>query len=768
MHMDRIKLSKGLLILFTFAMLLNLFGCKKTDDEIAANLESFEFSESGYNAGFAIRLEKGKLIYENRDEDKTKKRKLDAELNSEISDIFERLKVYSWDGFDESDNDVLDGMGFTLYAKFSDGRVIHATGSNAFPKNYDKFGREMRELFEKKGAKTSEEPIDGGVTDNNTDYDAPKEIHSDNLVRFSAGFYHEDKFDSSKGRYYTFILGPDSNGAIILKDSVGVDGFEVSQSVLDGVQTIIKKYDLAKLNGIDKITAGLPPEFEECDFCAEYDTGESIRFSENSDPSSEWGRELIDYLADIFAEHGDDQYLTSRFTGDISRFDIEIQKENKLYQYGMDGNNQIYRSIYDVDLGEILDDTYLDSDQEFVDGIFKIISEMEIRDFENNYSYSDIADENMKTPYFCFYIEFEDGDTMSGASADSEIYDKFMPLGTELMNYIDGSLNPESVDTITVFGDHEIVPVWNAYASSQLVDDDDYNKYYSMNLFDNDPLTAYAEGADDDGIGQMVKIVFGEGYDATCYAITRIVIRPGYQKSQDTFYNNSRPLKLGFYFSNGRVEYAEFDKDYDMGSEFTIDFEPVIAKDCIMVIEDAVSGKKYNDLCISEVTFYSQQTNDMMIYERNVESNKPSSDYLIEAYKGDEMVWSHMTHNPLTELSGSAFLTYGFGKVIAYDEQKVIALDAMTGDTIWSNEDTGFPSAYSFDSNGNLYICSYYGGSLCVIDPKGNTIRKEDHFAGEEYDWASMLILRPDGNMSVDFDMYNDYDGDGRIYTTKY
>lgn len=282
----------------------------------------------------------------------------------------------------------------------------------------------------------SEEPECGGVT-NNTNYDAPKVINSDNLVKLSVGFYHEDKFDTSNGRYYTFDLESDSNGKIILKDSRDGEGVKVDKSVLVGAQAIIKKYDLAKANGVNKITAGLPPEYEECDFLAEYDSGESIRFAQNSDPSSEWGREFIDYFAPIFAANGDDEYMTPEISGTITCFNLEIQTENKLYQYISEGENQIYRCIYDVDKEEMLDETCVDASPEYYEGILNIVKDMEIRDFENYESSSGFGLDGKMPPYYDFIIEFEDGDRISGASCDADMIEKFNPMGTELMSYID-------------------------------------------------------------------------------------------------------------------------------------------------------------------------------------------------------------------------------------------------------------------------------------------------------------------------------------------
>ena len=279
----------------------------------------------------------------------------------------------------------------------------------------------------------TEEPICDGVT-NNTDYDAPKVINSDNLVGLLMGFYHEDKYDSSMGRYYTFILESGDDGKIVLKDSYNGEGFEVTQSVLDGAQAIIKKYDLAKANGVNRITAGLPPEYERCNFKAEYDSGEYISFSENSDPSSEWGREFIDYFAPIFAEHGDNQYMPPEISGVITCFNLEVKKDNLLYQYCTETENRIYRCIYDCDTGENVDETIVDSASEYYEGLMQIISDNNIRDFENMYTASDFDN---TSDYYDFYIELDNGDRLSGASCDADEISLFRPVENKIMKYID-------------------------------------------------------------------------------------------------------------------------------------------------------------------------------------------------------------------------------------------------------------------------------------------------------------------------------------------
>lgn len=301
----------------------------------------------------------------------------------------------------------------------------------------------------------------GGTTDT-TDYDAPKEIKSNTLVSLSVGFYHEDKYDRGKGRYYTFYLEPDESGKLYLREDYSADTqdkFEVDQSVLDGVQAIIKKYDLAKTNGIHKVTAGLPPEFDTCYLEAKYDSGEYISFSENSNPSGDWTGELVDYFAEVMADKGDDKYVTPKITGVITRFCFEYKEDNLYYSYdsievpkegvnksvediatnGYDESEAVkmlYRDIYDENTESMVEYNYAEETPEFYKGILDIISEMEIRDFENYNSISEIVQDGTPSAYYDFYIEFEDGSKLTGASEEPEEVEAFKPMAKRLLDFL--------------------------------------------------------------------------------------------------------------------------------------------------------------------------------------------------------------------------------------------------------------------------------------------------------------------------------------------
>lgn len=317
-------------------------------------------------------------------------------------------------------------------------------------------------------------------------------------------------------------------------------------------------------------------------------------------------------------------------------------------------------------------------------------------------------------------------------------------------------------------GDYMEVPIVYAYATSQLDIEKDYYKYHPENLYDGDTSTAYVEGTDGDGIGEMVRFYFGIDDDRCTYPITRIKVWPGYQKSKEVFENNSVPTLLEFYFTDGSMVDCEVPENYRGDGPISISLpKPVLATGCTMLIADAVSGKKYNDCCISEIEFDYQETDGMMYYGHNTSSGDAKFTYEIDAYLGDEMYWSYTTNNMITELTSSNHIfAFRKGTIYAYDDGKIIAIDGLTGNKIWENEEFGgYPIAWDFDDAGNLYLCGYYGPDLAIIDKDGNTVRRSTDITDDTVCWPNMIIVNKginEGKVSIYYnhcDGYDDYHG---------
>ncbi len=76
------------------------------------------------------------------------------EVIEKLIGILDTYNVYAWDGFSESNPDVLDGEFFSFRVIFSDGEVISAQGDNAFPPDYFRAAGEIEQLLNT----TEEEP----------------------------------------------------------------------------------------------------------------------------------------------------------------------------------------------------------------------------------------------------------------------------------------------------------------------------------------------------------------------------------------------------------------------------------------------------------------------------------------------------------------------------------------------------------------------------------------------------------------------------------
>ncbi len=61
---------------------------------------------------------------------------IDEKTVQTLMEVIEAYNVCSWDGFDETDENVLDGEGFSLEIGFTDGTSVKALGDNAFPEQY--------------------------------------------------------------------------------------------------------------------------------------------------------------------------------------------------------------------------------------------------------------------------------------------------------------------------------------------------------------------------------------------------------------------------------------------------------------------------------------------------------------------------------------------------------------------------------------------------------------------------------------------------------
>ena len=148
---------------------------------------------------------------------------------------------------------------------------------------------------------SAEAPLCGGVTDR-TDRTAPKVIKSKEITAFSTSFLLRDETSPHEAiEYWSFTVKKDDSGRIAIEAGNGAT-VQTDDALLAELQQVIDRFNLAALNGIDRVTAGLPPMFGPCRMSVDYASGERLHFQRNSRPEEGWPRAMRDIFINAFAK----------------------------------------------------------------------------------------------------------------------------------------------------------------------------------------------------------------------------------------------------------------------------------------------------------------------------------------------------------------------------------------------------------------------------------------------------------------------------------
>src|SRR5690554_4838259 len=132
-------------------------------------------------------------------------------------------------------------------------------------------------------------------------------------------------------------------------------------------------------------------------------------------------------------------------------------------------------------------------------------------------------------------------------------------------------------------------------ASSTLFD----GKLYSVRgLIDDNPQTAWVEGKENEGIGEWVEFIFDPGHE-----IKKIKIINGYARSEALYKANNRVKRAEISFDGKRFPIEMEFKDMIMEPHIFKFQNPIRAERVRITILDVYKGTKYNDTCISEISF---------------------------------------------------------------------------------------------------------------------------------------------------------------------
>ncbi|MEE3343380.1 MAG: hypothetical protein VZS44_04765 [Bacilli bacterium] len=144
-----------LLILITSAIII-LTKNKPIKGFTITSIKYFSFGESGgfsmYNGtSYKIEYKDNKYITTILPSKTPDENKIETEISKsevdKVIDVLNKNNVSKWDGFDKSDNDVLDGNSFSLSLTTQDDKKIEAHGYMKWPENYSKVESELDDIF---------------------------------------------------------------------------------------------------------------------------------------------------------------------------------------------------------------------------------------------------------------------------------------------------------------------------------------------------------------------------------------------------------------------------------------------------------------------------------------------------------------------------------------------------------------------------------------------------------------------------------------------
>lgn len=127
------------------------------------------------------------------------------------------------------------------------------------------------------------------------------------------------------------------------------------------------------------------------------------------------------------------------------------------------------------------------------------------------------------------------------------------------------------------------------------------NRYNVSNLIDNNSATAWVEGKASYGINEYVEFS-----STKPKYFQNIIIKPGYLKTFDTYTQNGVPKKIQIIIDDGKVQgrTISFPNTY-FNNDILITFpQKIKANKVKFIIKDVIKGSKYEDTCISEISFY--------------------------------------------------------------------------------------------------------------------------------------------------------------------
>ena len=122
-------------------------------------IEYIKYMHFGYSTGtminanvsYNLTFKDGKYLVQikpnGKTEEETKEKEITKKEVKKIENILKQYEVYKWDGFNKSDQNVLDGNSFDISIILKNGETIRAYGYMKYPNNYREVKNELDNIF---------------------------------------------------------------------------------------------------------------------------------------------------------------------------------------------------------------------------------------------------------------------------------------------------------------------------------------------------------------------------------------------------------------------------------------------------------------------------------------------------------------------------------------------------------------------------------------------------------------------------------------------
>lgn len=267
--------------------------------------------------------------------------------------------------------------------------------------------------------------------------------------------------------------------------------------------------------------------------------------------------------------------------------------------------------LEDNDRNKIIDNTHKllllsdisEKEKEIINGLLEVLStSQEYWEYETT---ATLKDENKNL----ITLKAEIGETIDISAEAEEEFN----MGRELIDKDFEKLIPEQQEIVRKYCETK-TSIWdtgtlgdswynaggpNKMSASSFLSQDSEITYNPENIHDFDLRTAWAVK---NGIGEYISIHFEPFFPR----VNKIKIYNGYQKSEETWNNNSRVKKIKLYINDNPYAILELE-DTRAVQEFSI--EPVQSKteeqDLVLRFEiiEVYKGNKFRDVVISEINF---------------------------------------------------------------------------------------------------------------------------------------------------------------------